>query len=473
MRAKPCTLAGLFHVKEHCVIITILSMAFVLGLLVTVHEAGHFIAAKRVGVRVYEFAIGFGKVLYSRRVGETKYQLRLLPFGGFVSMRGEDIEDPAKLYGPPLPPAHEDPESLASKTVAERFSVFFAGPLMNLLTAMALIFLVSLIGAPQPAYLAEPALVNWVHPESAAAEAGIVQGDTVSAVNGKAVANWEEFATAMASNTGEEVELAVNRAGQQRTFKVTPTSESPDEGSPFAGIFPNASTKIASVFASGAAGGAGMQAGDEVVAVAGAEVAGWGHLIYLIQEHADTPVTYTVRRATESGSELVDLTIASEVDSSGVAKLGITPDPRVTTKRYGLMASLYKGLVEPFEVSWQILSGIGGLITGEHSVKSMGGPIMIANAAGSIASNNGFISLLDFTAFISLNFFVLNLLPIPVLDGGHILFLLPEIVTGQQPSQRIREWFLTIGLVILLSLMAFVTLIDIGRFTGLLRMFGL
>ncbi|MEW6443579.1 MAG: RIP metalloprotease RseP [bacterium] len=434
---------------------TLVVFILVLGLLVFVHEFGHFIMAKRSGVRVEVFSLGFGPRLAGWKRGDTDYRISAVPLGGYVKMTGEDpVEEAA---------AHEG--SFARKTVLSRLKIVIAGPLMNLALPFLLMPLVYLIGIRQPAYLEEPPRVGWVEEGSPAARAGFQRGDLVEAIQGEPVRTWEQAKILFASNPDRALSVSVLRDDTPRELQVTPESAGSSGG--YSGLMADMPPVIGSVSPGTPAEKAGLQQGDRVLSINGEPVVHWVQMAGIIRAHPEEPLLLSFQRGQETLT--MSLTPMREPDSqTGV--LGIAQQEDTVFKRYGLWRAVQSGFADVYQSFLLTFYVLGKLFTGGLSIKTLGGPILIAKMTGD-AARIGLSSLISFVAFLSLQLGILNLLPIPVLDGGHVAFLTLEAVLRRPVNIKIREAAQQVGFVVLLIFILVVSYNDVLRVLHLEQFF--
>ena len=425
---------------------SILAFVFVIGVLVFVHELGHFLAARRIGVRVLVFSIGFGPKLLKVRPGDTEYCISAIPLGGYVRMAGENTED--RRTGAP--------DEFLSKTKWERFQVLIMGPAMNIVLAVVVMTFVLYQGVDIPLYESEPPVVGIVAEGSAADRVGIRVGDRIVSVAGRVVETWEEMQLEVRPRADREIAVAVRNADGIRELQVTPDSQTSFEIGDL-GIGPVMRPQIRSVAAGQPAAAAGIEVGDVIAAVAGEAVAS-EELIKRINAHADRPLTLTVR----SGETSRDVTVTPALVGD-VGLIGVSVSPyEVRSIDPGLFDAFGYSLQRNYEWSGLIFQTLVGLFTAETSPRQLVGPVGIAQLSGG-AAEIGFVALLSLMSMISLNLGILNLLPIPVLDGGHIAIMALEGVSRRNFSTRVKERMLLFGFVVLMMLMVTVIYNDLTR----------
>jgi len=337
---------------------TLIAAVILLGILIFVHELGHFLVAKRTGVKVEKFSLGFGTKILSKKIGETEYLLSAIPLGGYVKMIGED----------PNEEVAEPERSFSNKSVWVRLSIVIAGPLFNILFAILMLSMVFMAGVRIPS---DKALVGKIKEGYPAQKVGLRAGDAILQIDGVKVATWVEMADIIHEAPGRELNLQVKRGDQLFPITITPVPE----------VIKNLLGK-----------------------------------------------------------------------EKNVGLIGI--QPKMVTERYGPIKSVYFGFVKTWEITYITFWAIHKMIIGQISTKNLGGPILIVQKAGEFASE-GFSAYVGFAAIISINLGILNLLPIPILDGGHILFFLMEIIFRKPLSLKIRERAQQVGLFMLITLMVF------------------
>lgn len=351
---------------------TVVYFIVVLGILIFVHELGHFLAAKGLGVRVLKFSLGFGPKIIGKKIGETDYMISALPLGGYVKMMGDNLEEEI--------PEEEKPYSFLSQKNWKKILIVGAGPFFNLIFAALVLWMVFILGVPVP-----DAVVGEMKEGYPAIEAGMMSGDRIFSVDGEKIDNWGEMAEIIMSSEGRELEIKAIRGDEELVFLVTPVL------------------------------GEGL---SEIL----------------------TPKQHYM--------------------------IGITQSGNFHVVKRGPVSALFEGIKRTGYYTYLTFLIIGKMFTGEVALDNLGGPILIAQIAGS-AARQGLVSFLGFLALISINLAILNLLPVPVLDGGHLLFFAIEAVIKRPISVRIKEVALQIGLALLVILMIMAFYFDIARLINL------
>jgi regulator of sigma E protease len=442
---------------------TALAFAFVLGVLVFVHELGHFLAAKRVGIRVLKFQLGFNPTILSFKRGDTEYSLGALPLGGYVKMAGESPEDVERdEQGRVIRRGDE----FLSKSKWQRFQVLIMGPVMNIALALVLTTVVLYQGAEVAAYEDQPPVVGVVQPDSPAAKAGIQPGDRLVAVGTTSVDTWEQFYMAIASRANREVPIRLVRNGQEITIKTTPVV--PPGQSRFEigdiGVLPDVHPHIPTVNPGEPADRAGIKPGDVVLAVNNEPITFRSHLRDAIVKHPGQPITVTVLR---NGQRLEIQAVPEKRGDIGWLGIGLADDTK--SVKPGFVEAIGMSFKKNLEFGGLIFQTVWGLLTRETSPKQLMGPVAIAQLSGESAQL-GWVALFSLMAMISLNLGILNLLPIPVLDGGHIFIMALEGIARRDFSVRVKEKMLLAGFVVLMMLMVTVIYNDLTRISWIERL---
>lgn len=445
----------------------------VIGVLVFVHELGHFVAAKLAGIYVHRFSLGLGAPIrwLSFRRGETEYSISWLPLGGYVKMATR-MEEPSStiLEGHAgdgqVPPGR----FFESKPVWVRMIVILAGVVMNVLFAWAVFSGLLLVKGARVTPLTPVAAADTAGlPPGALALEVVGQGDQPVSVDGSAVDTWEDFQRAVFDAPGDTVRIEFRRAGT--VLLTLPRRDDAGRRAVLGALRPDLPAVIAEVVPGRAAARAGLAVGDTILAFAGVPVARWPDMVDEISSRPGQEVEVLVGRAGGRRTLRVTPIAESLADSNGVVhtvgRLGIA-GPLLPERRepVALGTAMLLGLRTTGSVATTIIDVVKGMLSGRVSTRELGGPIAIGMAAGQSA-RMGAETYLMYMAAISVNLAILNLLPIPVLDGGQFLFLLAEGVTRRPVTGRVREWLTVAGLVAIVLLMLLAFSNDIRRLLGL------
>jgi len=438
------------------VLTTLASFMFVLGVLIFVHELGHYLMAKRIGVRVLTFSLGFGPKVVTVRRGDTDYCISAIPLGGYVKMAGENPDEARTGAG----------DEFMSKTKWERFQVMIMGPAMNLILAVVLTAVVLFQGAEVPAFEDQPPVIGVVAAGSPAAGSDIRPGDRIISVAARAVHTWEQFYIAVGSRPNREVSVGLLREGLELTRKVT--TASPPGRSRFEigeiGVFPDVHPHVPSVSPGGAAERAGIRPGDVILAVDEQPVVFAWQLKEAISKRPGQAITVLVLRG---GARLE---IRATPDKRGeIGWLGIGIADETKSVKPGAIEAIGLSVTKNVQFAGMIFETLWGLVTRETSPRQLMGPVAIAQLSGESAQL-GWLALLSLMASISLNLGLLNLLPIPVLDGGHIFIMALEGLARRDFSVRLKEKMLLVGFVVLMTLMVTVIYNDLTRISWIGRL---
>jgi regulator of sigma E protease len=426
---------------------TTISFIIVLGILVTAHELGHFLVAKVLGIGVERFSIGFPPKMFGFTRGETEYCVSWIPLGGYVKLKGEGpdevVEDP------------DDPSLFSSRPPHQRAGVILAGPLMNLILAFIVMPLVFIVGMAVPAYLDNAPVAGWVEPGSPADNVGIVPGDLILGVEGEETATWEQFFE-KASQAGEK-NFEVQVRGPAGVRSVTLDLAQAEDGR--VGLQPPMEPTIGGLSPGYPAQKAGVEKGDRVLSLGQIPVNHWSEMARIIHASAGKALTLKVLR----GEEELSLSVTPVLDEkTGRGLMGISPMSQNVIRRFGPVEAVAKGFERNMEILGMTFSFIWDLVSGQSSIKNLGGPIMIFQVTGE-AARAGLAQFLAFMAFLSLQLGVLNLFPIPVLDGGHLVFLTAEGILRRPLELRTREIAQKVGFLLLILLIIVISYNDILR----------
>ena len=442
-----------------------------IALLIAVHELGHFLVARRLGIKVEKFSIGFGPALFSwrSRDGEVLYVIAAIPLGGYVKMLGENPDEQGDEAKAELSEA-ERARAFDVQPVWKRATVAFAGPGFNFVFAVLAYMLVAWLGQ-----MVMPAIVGDVQPASVAGQAGLQAGDRVLSVEGQEIHSWQQMEEQLKQQSGQPFSLEVRRDDQPMTLRMLmPAAQRDplllDVANDLLGFGPGLMIRVDEVVAASPAERAGLKHGDVIEQVDGITIANVQQFIEYVKARPSLEIDVVVRR----GQNLLRLAVIPEPDQSRQGRIGA----RLATQslhdaelyRMGPMDGMLYGVVRSWQMMVMTLEVFGKMVTSAISADNLGGPIAIAQLAGKTAEL-GLVSFLSFLALISVNLCVLNLLPIPVLDGGLLLYLGLEKLRGKPLSSRMLEISQMAGLTLIIALMVFAFYNDLARL-DLARLFG-
>lgn len=437
---------------------TIMAGILMLGVLVFIHELGHFVVAKMCGVKVLKFSLGFGPKLVSRRRGETEYQICIIPLGGYVQMLGEGNGEQGEEIELS---AEEKSRSFAEQSVAKRLAIVSAGPVMNLILPLLILPISFMVGVQMPTYLDQSTCVGYVIPESSAATGGFHAGDCITAVNQQSVSSWGETNKRFISLAGDDLLFQVDRDGEMLQLEV-PADNDSLQGMQALGFLPRQEARIGGLAPDMPATVAGLQKGDLILKIGSYPISSWYDLKGIVQKVGNQTVSIQLERA---GQPLTVDLIPQQHGGEGDFLLGIAPSYDSELKQFGFFAAIREGSNRTWELIKLTVVFVQKLFSGSVSAKNIGGPITVIQIAGQAAQTN-LSAILSILAFISIQLGILNLLPIPILDGGHILFYLIELVIRRPVSIRVREVAQQVGMAMLLMLMVLAFYNDIVRLWG-------
>jgi regulator of sigma E protease len=434
----------------------IVGIVLVLGVMVLVHEWGHFIVARLCGVRVDVFSIGFGPRLFGWKRGATDYRVSALPLGGYVRMAGQDLSEVDSGEKPPT----GAPDELMSKPRWQRALISFAGPAVNLILPIFLLTgLYVYTGVPYPAYLDDPARVVGFPANSDSAPSPLKPGDTLLSINGMATPTWDQaFQALKQAAPGAALKVELERGGSHQTIEVPIDKSDPSRVFGYLPIRPI----IEQVGPGTPADRAGLHDGDLITAVNGKHIDFWEQFQQLTRASNGQPMTLDLTRK----GQPVQLVVTPEKGAAGTGEnfyqIGIGPHEEAAYKHVSFGESVKISGLETKDTIAQILGVVGKLFSGRVSIKQLQGPVGISHMAGE-AVRKGPPNVIFLMVAISINLGILNLLPIPILDGGNILLLAVEGIMRRDLSLSFKERFVQVGLVFLLVIFAIVMYHDILR----------
>ena len=453
------------------ILISLLSIIVLLGVIIGIHELGHFLAARKFNVHVIRFKIGFGKTLVSRfdKRG-TEFSIGLLPLGGYVQMLGEDNPIQGKDSDPDN---YSEEISYPQASLGARAIITAAGPIANFVLAVIAYFLIFMIGVKDLV-----PIVGAVNDDSLAMQAGIEVGDRIVSIDNKEVVSLKDLNTLLALRIGETGSILVNYKKPNSDLQYSESvnienwlSSELDQSiiSSF-GILPFIPPIVSSVQVGSPADKSGIESGDQIIRVGDNVIRTWYELVEEISSIPDKETSLTIKRNGTSFS--VPASIGSVQDELGmkIGRIGITrissneeiPDEFLVITKKGPIESFALGIKETYNFTVLILDSIGKMITGSISAENIGGPIQIAVLSGS-AAKAGLVSFISMIALLSINLGLINLLPVPILDGGQLVLIAAEKIKGSPLSEGFVEFAYRIGLLLVIGLMAFAVFNDITR----------
>jgi len=426
---------------------SLVAVVAVLGFMILIHEFGHYAVAKWLGVRVEQFAIGFGKRLVGFRRGETDYRINAIPLGGYVKMSGEN----------PMDERSDDPREFMNHSRWHRFLIAIAGPTMNILLAIVLLTTVYMVHYEYPAVYDQPTVIGWVLKDSAAAKSGLQIGDRITRIEDIQNPTWEQVDLKEALNPGQDLNVQIERDGKMLNKTVTPEPSGLDRIG-YAGWAPKEkNVTITDLQPDMPAEKAGLKEGDEIVALDGKPVPALAAMVESLEVSKDKPIALTVLRDGQQKTVNVQPVLSDKRYRIGIGSM----QTKVKTLPFG--AALDLSLHENRQNALLILELVKKMVQHKISVRSIEGPIRIGQAAGEAARRKGWTPLMGLTAAISLNLGIFNLLPIPILDGGVILFLLIEGLMRRDISMNIKERVYQTAFVFLVLFAAMVIFNDLVK----------
>ncbi|MDC9509445.1 sigma E protease regulator RseP [Pseudoalteromonas sp. Angola-4] len=440
------------------------SFILALGILVAIHEYGHFWVARKMGVKVLRFSIGFGKPLLKwHDKYNTEYVIAAIPLGGYVKMLDERVDEV---------PENERHLSFNAKSVQARIAIVAAGPLANFLFAIVALAAMYMVGVQS----VKP-VVGSITEGSRAEQAGIMPSEQIIKIGDDTIATWQDATFALMSSLGEQsVSVVVrNENYQEQTkmlnvegWKLDQQDVPPLSSLGIVPFRPQATLTIAAITKNSAAELANLQVNDTIIAVNGETISDWQQLVNLITQSANKSLQFSVKRQDSINS--VTVTPKSRINEHGIEQgfLGVAPvvqpwpEGYVETRSFGPLDSIARGTQETWRLITLSFDMIGNLITGQVSVKNLSGPVGIAVGAGTSVSY-GLVAFLSFLALISVNLGVFNLLPLPVLDGGHLMYYIIELFRKKPVSEKTQEFGFKVGALLLIFLTCFALFNDVSR----------
>ena len=426
--------------------LTILAVIFTFGILILFHEFGHFLACKKIGVRVEKFSLGFGPKLFGFKKGETEYCLSAIPLGGYVKLAGEDSHE--KLKGKKW--------EFLSQNIPKRAAIIFSGPLANLFLAFLLFSLIPLIGIKVPVWSTNTT-IGIIEEESPAHKAGLKVGDKILTLGGEKINDWYDISFKVRNRPGEKLEISFLRATKEIKKYLTPEIDK-TSGAIVLGMLPDMPMEIGHLTPNYPAQKAGLKVGDKIIGINDQKISQWFQASQIIHNSANKELEFEIKRQ----GKIFPVKIIPKIDEKyQIGLIGI--GPKEATKRVGFLSAIEIGTAQTWHSFNMSCRAIWMLVSGQVSPReAVGGPIFIGQLVGQ-AAKMGIVYLLNLIATISVFLMIVNLLPIPILDGGHILFLALEGIRKKPLGIRAQEITQQIGLTIILFIAAFVIYNDLIR----------
>lgn len=440
------------------------SFAVTLGILVAFHEFGHFWVARRCGVKVLTYSIGFGRPIWSRVARDgTQYQVGIIPLGGYVRMLDERIDEV---------PEEQRPVSFNAQSVYQRFAIVAAGPIANFILAVAVLWLMFGIGVPT----VKP-VIGDIKADSIAAQAELQRGSEIVQVGSIQAYDWQQVQLGLMSSIGEpyvDIKLQTPDGGTQtQRLDISDWQFDPETESTFGSLGievyqPTVYNQLAQVMDDSPAANAGLQVDDKIVQANGEKVGSWQQLTEKIRQRPGQMLDLTIKR--QGQTQQISVLVGEREGAEGViGYLGVVPKTEplpegyVFNHQYGIVGGLVQGAQQTWDLMVISVQMIGKLLTGDVSVKNLAGPLSIAEGAG-VSAGNGFVYFLSFLALLSVNLGIINLLPLPVLDGGHLAFFIVEWARGKPLSEKVQDVCYRIGAALVFALMFVAISNDIVRY---------
>jgi len=426
----------------------ILAFLIVFGILVFIHEFGHFFMGRLVGIRVEVFSFGFGKRLFGFKKGHTDYRVSIVPVGGYVKFLGEGVFDKGKVLAP---------DDFMAKTRWQRFLVLVTGSLMNILLAVVIIAGINMAGISVPEYVDEKPVIGWIEAGSPAAKTDLKIDDEILTINHKKVKTWGDVDLAIGTKPEKMIVLEIRRTGA--VFPVQLLTEKRTEFEMgYAGFFGKILTQIRVVTPNSIAEKAGLKAGDIIQAINGESIY-YYKFIEVIGQNAGKELEFTVLRAGQS----ITLRMIPRLEGKA-GKIGVMPEMKSVSKKFGFLAAVSHSFAENSKNAFALLNIVKNLFTGQVSTRSLGGPLAIAELSYSFMLM-GVVWLLNWLAFISLQLGVLNLLPIPFLpfDGTQIFILILEGIFRKDLNAKVKEIWAQVMFVVFMLFFVFIILNDVVK----------
>lgn len=428
------------------VIGTILAFIIVFGILVFVHEFGHFFMAKLVGIRVEVFSFGYGKRLFGFKKGDTDYRVSLIPMGGYVKFPGEEVLEKEREVEPG--------DFMAAKRW-QRLLTIVMGPVMNVLLAIVLVAAINMVGAPVPVYQSQTPVIGWIEPDSPAEKTDLQIDDEILSIDSQRTKTWSDVELAVGTKPKRIIKIEVKRG--EEIFNVDLLTEGKTiHEMGYAGFFGKILTEIKMLVPDAPAEKAGLKPGDVILEIDG-RPAYYFQFVEMIQPNPNVELNFRIQR----GEDILDIPVTPRLKGD-IGEIGILQVIEFKEESLGFFAAFNQSIKSNVRLTFLVINFIKDLITGEATARQLGGPIEIASLSYT-ALRMGLLAMMSWIALISLQLGIINLFPIPVLDGGQILVISLEGIFRRDFSPKVKQIVMQIGFAIFIVLIVFVILNDVAK----------
>ncbi len=428
------------------VIGTILAFIIVFGILVFVHEFGHFFMAKLVGIRVEVFSFGYGKRLFGFKKGDTDYRVSLIPMGGYVKFPGEEVYEKEREVEPG--------DFMAAKRW-QRLLTIVMGPVMNILLAIVLVAAINMVGAPVPVYQSQTPVIGWIEPDSPAERTDLQIDDEILSIDSQRTKTWSDVEMAVGTKPKRTINLEVKRGGDIFNVELLTEGKTIHEMG-YAGFFGKILTEVKMLVPDAPAEKAGLKPGDVILEIDG-RPAYYFQFVEMIQPNPNVELNFRIQR----GEDILDIPVTPRLKGD-IGEIGIRQVIEFKEESLGFFAAFNQSIKSNVRLTFLVINFIKDLVTGEATARQLGGPIEIASLSYT-ALRMGLLAMMSWIALISLQLGIINLFPIPVLDGGQILVISLEGIFRRDFSPKVKQIVMQIGFAIFIVLIVFVILNDVAK----------
>lgn len=425
---------------------TILAFIIVFGILVFVHEFGHFFMAKLVGIRVEVFSFGYGKRLFGFKKGDTDYRVSLIPMGGYVKFPGEDVYEKEQKV--------KSGDFMAAKRW-QRLLTIVMGPVMNILLAIVLVAAINMVGAPVPVYQSQTPVIGWIEPDSPAEKTDLQIDDEILSIDSQRTKTWSDVEMAVGTKPKRTINLEVKRGGDIFNVELLTEGKTIHEMG-YAGFFGKILTEIKMLIPDAPAEKAGLKPGDVILEIDG-RPAYYFQFLEMIQNYPNVELHFRIQR----GEEILDIPVTPRLKGD-IGEIGIRQVIEFKEESLGFFAAFHQSIKSNVRLTFLVINFIKDLVTGEATARQLGGPIEIASLSYT-ALRMGLLAMMGWIALISLQLGIINLFPIPVLDGGQILVISLEGIFRRDFSPKVKQIVMQIGFAMFIVLIVFVILNDVAK----------